>query len=633
MNFFCMFGSKFFSRMFLAIVGSLILTSSSNLSSSCSKPDVVLSLPNSDDGIPLMISPVPGPANPDPILQNLDTVMSNFFQQPYYPGSLPFPSNYLAGITFQFNSLVGGGLAINPFNDKIMHTLFSQNAWRDATFVYKRSGGSILQGTSLDGGFTWNYGPPPEQIIPLGGTISQLVGRGLVYDKNGTLFSFWGFRTLIANPPNQVPMQGIVLQRSEDDGQTWTAPKIIVQTSVDGVFNFGVFGTGLGIEGNAMLVDPAKSNLIHVAFPSVIRPSTFYGNILYLRSKDGGKTFSTPRQIYSMVDDPVWQAEHFDPDFTTDPNYFIFGGQTLIASGSFVVVDKDVLIIPAIRVYPKIGSTIYNQQPDNSNTDRAFIRSFDNGKTWSPIAATTRQYVFPFAHDPAEPFGEFTIIVPDGGENNHTTIYSPLTGRLYTVYMAGNPAASPDPLVYQFFPYILLSASTDKGATWSDPIQINLTPTDIPIENQQAFQPAVTLTQDGSLVIAYYDFRNYTGGTDITTFLQTDVWLAVYKETSNAKGGSTGLGLDVVGEIRVSPESFNSRVLKTSAARTFSGGGEGVLNLAINNKNELLVTFTMASNQASPVNIFTGFRGMTVDTNNRANVFIRRFQFPKPSNQ
>ena len=36
-------------------------------------------------------------------------------------------------------------------------------------------------------------------------------------------------------------------------------------------------------------------------------------------------------------------------------------------------------------------------------------------------------------------------------------------------------------------------------------------------------------------------------------------WLAVYKETDNPKGGSTGVGLDFVGEIRLTPQSFNAR--------------------------------------------------------------------------
>ena len=40
-------------------------------------------------GPPIRISPIPGPANPDPILQNLQEVMDNHYQQPFYPGGVP----------------------------------------------------------------------------------------------------------------------------------------------------------------------------------------------------------------------------------------------------------------------------------------------------------------------------------------------------------------------------------------------------------------------------------------------------------------------------------------------------------------------------------------------------------------
>ena len=59
-----------------------------------------------------------------------------------------------------------------------------------------------------------------------------------------------------------------------------------------------------------------------------------------------------------MVDDPVWQAKHFDPDFTSDPNYFIYGGWSL-SSAHPLVVDQNVLLLPILRRYPKVGSTTY----------------------------------------------------------------------------------------------------------------------------------------------------------------------------------------------------------------------------------------------------------------------------------
>ena len=48
---------------------------------------------------------------------------------------------------------------------------------------------------------------------------------------------------------------------------------------------------------------------------------------------------------------------------------------------------------------------------------------------------------------------------------------------------------------------IAFSQSTDGGATWSAPIKVNLTPTNIPIVRQQAFTPSVEVESDGTVVV------------------------------------------------------------------------------------------------------------------------------------
>jgi hypothetical protein len=39
----------------------------------------------------------------------------------------------------------------------------------------------------------------------------------------------------------------------------------------------------------------------------------------------------------------------------------------------------------------------------------------------------------------------------------------------------------------------------------------------------------------------------------------TDAWLAIYKEIHNPHGGSTGIGLDFVKEVRLTKNSFNAQ--------------------------------------------------------------------------
>jgi hypothetical protein len=576
-------------------------------------------------GPPQRISPIPGPANQDPILENLQAVMDEWFQLPWYTGDVPFPSNYLHFVRAQFNTYLRGDLLINPCDDKIMISLIGQNFFK--TLFTIPFTGSLILGRSFDRGFSWNYLPSVEPTIPLGGTISQVTtyNQTMAYNKNGKLLALIRALDLHPNPPGQVLLDRYFFSTSNDNGITWKAPTFVVAAPLDTLY---LNQSGLSIEAAGFIPDPADSDLIHMGYAPYVLPETIYGAINYTSSEDGGKTWSSPIQIYNMVDDPVWVEENFDPDFTSDPRYFLYGGQSWCAFGKFAVVDEDVLLFSFFRLYPRVGSTTYTQDASNSVANKCVVRSLDNGKTWSPIAGATEQYFFPFVHDPAFATGEFDLLVPDGGENN-LIVYSPITGRVYMAYMAGNPAADPDPGVYQFFPYILLSSSSDKGLTWSSPVQINLTPKNIPFANQQAFQPGLALTNDGSLVVGYYDFRNYNGGSDPNTFLQTDAWMAVYKETSDAHGGSTGVGLDVVGEIRLTPHSFDARITKNSFIRRFAPSPVG---FAVNENNTLFVKFCM-SNEASLSNISTGYKGMTIDTNNRSNLFMLRYQFPKPSNQ
>ncbi len=546
------------------------------------------------------------------------------------------PDYYLGGIYYISNNYIANGLKINPCDDHIMHVSFSQNFILDFSDTYFPWIGSNTFATSVDRGLSWSYGPPIEQIIPLGGTISQIInaslGPGLAYryTKCGKLLAYGqGFDDTHPNRPNLLPETGFLFMSSKNDGKTWTPPKILLTSAVDWWL---YAATGPTWWDFYITPDPADPNLLHGNASSAIAPNYLWGNIYYVRSEDGGKTFSPFRQVYCMIDDPVWKAKYFDPNFTSDPNYFIYGGWCLHGANP-LVVDKNVLLLPINRFYPKIGSTTYTLTPSNTNTDQAVARSLDNGKTWSNVAGATNPYINSIPHDPG-------FVNPAAGTFLSTNqlsspVVSPFTGRVYIFYTAGNPASNPDPDVAQFYPYLLLNASSDQGETWSHAVQINRTPTNIPFGAQQAFSQKMVMTHDGFLVVAYYDLRNWTGfpGEDIaTTPLPIDAWLDIYKEVDNPRGGSTGVGLDFIGEIRLTPQSSNARLGLQSLSGYPNGTPEGI-NLAVNSKNELFVVYS-TPNPSSPSNITTGnYRGMTIDTNIYYNIWLQRYQFAKPSNQ
>ena len=92
---------------------------------------------------------------------------------------------------------------------------------------------------SLDRGLSWQYGPPVEQIIPLGGMVSQIVEhlfrtRSLSeYAKDGTLYASGnGFFDTQITLPRTLLESGFLFFSSHDNGQTWSAPNI-VHTTLD----------------------------------------------------------------------------------------------------------------------------------------------------------------------------------------------------------------------------------------------------------------------------------------------------------------------------------------------------------------------------------------------------------------
>ncbi len=92
--------------------------------------------------------------------------------------------------------------------------------------------------------------------------------------------------------------------------------------------------------------------------------------------------------------------------------------------------------------------------------------------------------------------------------------------------------------------------STDGGLTWSQPIQINQTPTDIPAGDQQAWRPSIAVARNGTVAVTYYDFRF----NDPSPGLATDYWFV--RGDPHGRGGLTNPA-NWGDELRLTDSSFD----------------------------------------------------------------------------
>jgi hypothetical protein len=121
---------------------------------------------------------------------------------------------------------------------------------------------------------------------------------------------------------------------------------------------------------------------------------------------------------------------------------------------------------------------------------------------------------------------------------------------------------------------IAFSMSVDAGFTWSTPIQINKTPTNIAPGNRQAFIPALAVASDGTIAVSYYDFRF----NDPNPGLQTDHWLVHCHPSATTPSTNPASWSN---EVRLTDKSFDMETADSAFLGTayFVGDYEGLTSV------------------------------------------------------
>ena len=427
------------------------------------------------------------------------------------------------------NSEVEPWVAVNPADGPDNDGILRDNligAWQQDRFNNGGSEGDVTA-SSRDGGMTWTINPNTKSSKCTGGTAANGGGYERASDPwvdfspNGTAY----LMTLSTdtNPGGfGTHPHAMLVMRSTDGGATWSDPATLRRDENPNVFN----------DKNTLTADPNDSSFAYAVWDRLVSPPgetpsrrafensvAFRGPIWFSRTTNGGLTWEPARQIF----DVSTLQQTIGNQIVVLPDDAEFGGE--------LVNFFDLIRIASNR-----------QKTRGFNI--AVIRSGDNGATWSKKAAIVdRHFTFQgLVIDPDDP-NAATRPVRTGDIIPQGTV-DPDSGAFYLVFQDARfgPRSS-----------IAFKQSLDGGRTWSPTIKINKTPEDVPIGNQQAFNPVATVLDDGTIGVRYSDFRNNTP--DVATLGTDEFLIHCHPATPTTCADPDNWG----SEVRMTEASYNMR--------------------------------------------------------------------------
>ena len=431
-----------------------------------------------------------------------------------------------------YDSEVEPWVAVNPRYPNHVVASWQQDRWSN--------GGArgLVAGVSFDGGRNWLEVPLPG-LTPCtgGGEFIRASDPWLTFDPNGDIYHIALLAGLsvieLIEGRSQTGRSAMVVQKSTNGGLSWSDPVTLVDEEFVGLH-----------DKQSITADPHDPAFVYAAWDRVDF-ETGKGPAWFSRTTDGGVSWEEAREIY-------------------DPG---FNGETL---GHQIVVLPDGTLID---FFTKIETDDFRV-----SYQLALMRSSDRGQTWgAPIIASSM-----------EP--GLNLVDPDlgmpirGGEELFDVAVDPRRGTLYAVWQDARFGDSDHES-------IALSVSEDGGITWSKPVEINKTPTDIPAVNQQAFVPSVA-ANGRDVAITYYDFR--FNGEEPGAL--TDYWAVTCRPRRHFSCARPGHWKK---EIRLTNESFD--LLEAPVAGGLFLGDYAGLSAA---HDRFIAVFGMAS-LTDPANIFS----------------------------
>lgn len=270
------------------------------------------------------------------------------------------------------------------------------------------------------------------------------------------------------------------LNISEDGGRHWSAPLSAVAKDV--FFHI--------LDKEWLAIDPSNRNRIYITYTdfdnegvfgsSAVCPGSSRIAIEMVSSMDGGRTWSTPSVVREdcIIIDPATGA---------------FNGHS--ATGSQVAVGSDGAIYTSYLLFGSDGSE-----------QIVFRRSSDQGASFSPevaVADVTPAGINGFLQGFFFDQGFHSMAVDNSRRSSR--------GTIYLAWSDGRDNSQIDvvsPNGQYSFGDILLSRSTDRGTSWSNPGPVSATDPNFKGPGRDQFQPGIAVNSEGKLAVCYSDRRN-----------------------------------------------------------------------------------------------------------------------------
>ena len=257
----------------------------------------------------------------------------------------------------------------------------------------------------------------------------------------------------IGSPPPAEGRSAMLVQKSEDGGLSWSSPITVVDQTFAGLH-----------DKQSITADPHDSDFVYAVWDRLDLINGG-GPALFARTINGGQSWEDARILY----DPGTEAQTLGNQIVILPN------GTLLNFFNFIEFLPDSTLRQSL----------------------AIKRSANRGETWLPEGP-------PIIAASLQPIPN--LVAPGtnrnirGGDGLFDVAVDPTYGTIYAVWQDGR-FSNVD------IESVALSISYDGGLSWSNPVKINKTPGNIPIQNQQAFVPSVAVNKKGRVAITYYDFR------------------------------------------------------------------------------------------------------------------------------